>query len=93
MKICVCIRFVTWPWDIVRRMSRIRLTLVALGTAVYAGLAVFGWGGFRAFFSHPALATLVIALFAMSGVALFAGGNLSACGRIVRTAGSLKCSL
>ena len=35
------------------------------------------WGGFAAFFSHPALIVLVIALFVLSGVALFAGGNLS----------------
>src|SRR5262249_36734066 len=30
-----------------------------------------------AFFSHPALIALVIVLFALSGAALFAGGNLS----------------
>jgi len=57
--------------------TTIRLTLIVLGTAAYLGLAVLGWGGFAAFFSHPALIALSIALFALSGAALFAGGNLS----------------
>jgi protein-S-isoprenylcysteine O-methyltransferase Ste14 len=55
----------------------IRLTLIVAGTAAYLGLAVLGWGGFAAFFSHPALIGLAIVLFALSGVAFFAGGNLS----------------
>jgi protein-S-isoprenylcysteine O-methyltransferase Ste14 len=58
-------------------VSVVRLGLVALGTAVYVGLAILGWGGFRPFFSHPALVALVVVVFALSGVALFAGGNLS----------------
>jgi protein-S-isoprenylcysteine O-methyltransferase Ste14 len=57
--------------------SILRWTLIVVGTAAYLGLAVFGWGGLAAFFSHPALIALAIALFMMSGVALFAGGNLS----------------
>jgi protein-S-isoprenylcysteine O-methyltransferase Ste14 len=48
-----------------------------VGTLAYLGLAVIGWGGFAAFFSHPALIALAIILFVMSGVALFSGGNLS----------------
>jgi hypothetical protein len=50
-----------------------------MGVATFAffGLAVLGWGGFAAFFSHPALIALTIALFVLSGVALFSGGNLS----------------
>jgi protein-S-isoprenylcysteine O-methyltransferase Ste14 len=54
-----------------------RLALVSFGTAAYVGLAVLGWGGFSAFFSHPARTALVIVLFALAAVALFAGGNLS----------------
>jgi protein-S-isoprenylcysteine O-methyltransferase Ste14 len=54
-----------------------RLTLIVVGTATQLGLAVLGRGGFTAFFSHPALIALAIALLAISGVALFAGGNLS----------------
>jgi protein-S-isoprenylcysteine O-methyltransferase Ste14 len=38
---------------------------------------VVGWGGFAAFFSHPALIALAVATFAMTGVAFFAGGNIS----------------
>ena len=52
-----------------------RLALITVAaTLAYLGLAVLGWGGFAAFFSHPALIVLAIAL---SGVALFSGGNLS----------------
>ena len=55
----------------------LRLTLIVVSTAAYLGLAVLGWGGIAAFLSHPALIALALATFAMSGVALFAGGNLS----------------
>lgn len=57
--------------------STVRVTLVVVGTVAYLGLAVLGWGGLAAFFSHPPLIALAIAFFALSGVALFAGGNLS----------------
>lgn len=55
----------------------VRLALALVGTAAYLGLAVLGWGGLAAFFSHPALIALAVALFALAGVSLFAGGNLS----------------
>ena len=58
--------------------SVLRLLLVVLGSCAYAGLAVLGWGGFRLFFSQPALVALVVVLLALSVVASFAGGNLSA---------------
>jgi protein-S-isoprenylcysteine O-methyltransferase Ste14 len=48
-----------------------------VATVAYLGLAVLGWGGFDAFFSHPARIALAIALFALSGASLFSGGNLS----------------
>ena len=51
------------------------ITLV--GTLAYLGLAVLGWGGVAAFFSHPARIALAIVLFVLAGVALFSGGNLS----------------
>jgi len=57
--------------------SALRLALIAIGGCAYAGLAILGWGGFRPFFSHPALVALAVVLFALSGVAFFAGGNLS----------------
>jgi protein-S-isoprenylcysteine O-methyltransferase Ste14 len=55
----------------------IRLALIVLGTAAYLGLAVLGWGGLAAFFSHPALIALAVAVSVLAGVSLFAGGNLS----------------
>jgi protein-S-isoprenylcysteine O-methyltransferase Ste14 len=54
-----------------------RFALILVGAAVQLGLAVLGLGGFTAFFYHPALIALAIALFAISIVAAFAGGNLS----------------
>jgi protein-S-isoprenylcysteine O-methyltransferase Ste14 len=54
-----------------------KLLLATIGALAYLGLAILGWGGFAAFFSHPALIALTIALFAMSGAALFTRGNLS----------------
>jgi len=53
------------------------LTLIVVGTGAFFGLAILGWGGLAAFFSHSALTALAIATFAMSGAALFAGGNVS----------------
>jgi hypothetical protein len=54
---------------------------LAIGTIVatfaYLGLAVLGAGGFAYFLSHPPLIALAIALFVLSGVVLFSGGNLS----------------
>jgi len=55
----------------------LRLIFVVVGTAAYGGLAVLGWGGIGVFFSHLALIALTVVLFLMSGVSLFAGGNLS----------------
>jgi len=54
------------------------MALVVVGTAAYLGLAVLGWGGFAAFFSHPALVALAIVVFVLAGASFFAGGNLSA---------------
>jgi len=53
------------------------LAFIVIGGCAYTGLAILGWGGFRPFFSHPALVALAVVLFALSGVAFFAGGNLS----------------
>jgi protein-S-isoprenylcysteine O-methyltransferase Ste14 len=56
--------------------SGLRLAFIALGACAYVGLSVLGWGGFRPFFSHPALIALVVVLFTLSVVSFFAGGNL-----------------
>jgi protein-S-isoprenylcysteine O-methyltransferase Ste14 len=59
-------------------MTTPRLTLITtLATLAYLGLAILGWGGFAAFFSHSALIALAITLLVMSGVAVFSRGNLS----------------
>ena len=49
----------------------LRLTLgTVAATVAYLGLAVLGWGGFAAFFSHPALTGVAIVTFVLSGAAL-----------------------
>jgi len=53
------------------------VTLVLGGTAAYLGLAILGWGGWTAFFAHPARVALAVVLAVLAGVSLFAGGNLS----------------
>jgi len=47
------------------------------GTMVYLGLAIFGWGGFAAFFSHSALSAVAIVTLVLSVMAIFSSGNLS----------------
>jgi protein-S-isoprenylcysteine O-methyltransferase Ste14 len=51
------------------------ITVVA--SAGYLGLAVLGFGGFAAFFSHWPLIALAITGLVLAGVALFSGGNLN----------------
>jgi len=55
----------------------VRIAVVVGGSAVSFGLGILGWGGFAAYFSHPALVALVLAGCVLVGAALFAGGNLS----------------
>ena len=58
--------------------AKLRLAFITLvATLAYLGLAILGFGGFAAFFSHSALTALAIVTFAMSGVSLFSRGNLS----------------
>ena len=54
-----------------------RFALVVISTVVYLGLAVVGIGGPAAFFSHPPLIALAALFVALTGSALFAGGNVS----------------
>ena len=51
--------------------------ITIIGTIGYLGLAVLGFGGFAAFFSHPARIALTIIVFLLSGAAMFTRGNLS----------------
>src|SRR5216683_6104218 len=57
-------------------MTIVRVTLVLGGTAAYLGLAILGWGGWSAFFAHPALVALAVVLAVLAAVSLFADGNL-----------------
>ena len=50
---------------------------ILLSTLAYLGLAILVRGGLAAFFSHPALIALTIALVAMSAATLFSEGHLS----------------
>lgn len=63
------------PAPMTHKLSMAFFALVT--TAAYLGLAILGWGGLAAFFSHPALVAVAAATFIMSGVALFSEGNLS----------------
>ena len=58
-------------------LSIIRVTFIIVTTTAYFGLAILGWGGTAAFFSHPALIALAVATFAMALASLFVGGNIS----------------
>jgi protein-S-isoprenylcysteine O-methyltransferase Ste14 len=58
-------------------LSIMRLILLLIGSAAYLGMAVLGWGGLDAFFSHPPLIALAAALFVIAFAAFFAGGNIS----------------
>jgi protein-S-isoprenylcysteine O-methyltransferase Ste14 len=53
------------------------LLVAILGSLGFLGLAILGWGGFAAFFSHPARVVLTVVGFALTGAALFSAGNLS----------------
>src|SRR6185295_4161653 len=55
----------------------IKLALIGLATAAYLALAVIGWGGPAAFFSHPARVALPAVVVALAVASCFVGGNLS----------------
>ncbi|MDR3406494.1 MAG: isoprenylcysteine carboxylmethyltransferase family protein [Chthoniobacter sp.] len=48
-----------------------------VSTLLYLGLAILGWGGFDAFFSHPPFIALTIVTMASVLAALFTNANLS----------------
>ncbi len=55
----------------------VRSVALLVATVLYLGLAVWGWGGVEGYFLNPARVVLAISLFLASGVAFFAGGNVS----------------
>lgn len=48
-----------------------------ISVAFQFGLAILGWGGFAAFFAHPALVALGIVMLLLTVASLFSSGNLS----------------
>jgi protein-S-isoprenylcysteine O-methyltransferase Ste14 len=57
---------------------KLKLTVFTLLTVLFQfGLAILGWGGWSAFFSHPPLVAVAIVTVVLTAVALFSGGNLS----------------
>jgi protein-S-isoprenylcysteine O-methyltransferase Ste14 len=61
-----------------KEMSRLRLGSVGIVTTLlYLWLAVFGSGGFGAFFRHPARIVLAMASILMASAAFFSDANLS----------------
>jgi hypothetical protein len=67
-----------------------RLALLLAAVAAYLGLAVLGWNGVSAFFSHPSLIALAAVLFVLAGV-FFSPAEISApeYARTAETAGYL----
>jgi protein-S-isoprenylcysteine O-methyltransferase Ste14 len=59
-------------------MKPVTLIVAVVATLLYLGLAVLGWGGFQAFFAHPAPVALTVVTVLLGGAALFTSGNLSA---------------
>lgn len=60
------------------RQTPLKLTiLTAVSALAYLGLAILGWGGFAAFFSHPSLIALTIVACLLFAIAPFSGGNIS----------------
>ncbi len=50
--------------------------IVLLSTTLWYGLAVAGWGGFAAFFGHPARIALVVVGSALAGAGMFSEAGL-----------------
>ncbi|HEY2836153.1 MAG TPA: isoprenylcysteine carboxylmethyltransferase family protein [Rhizomicrobium sp.] len=53
------------------------IPIALFATSLWLGLAIWGRGGFTAFFAHPARTALVVVTFALMAAAAFTQGNLS----------------
>jgi protein-S-isoprenylcysteine O-methyltransferase Ste14 len=51
--------------------------LSVVSTALFLGLAILAWGGFAAFFAHPARIAVAVITLVLVVAALFTQGNLS----------------
>jgi protein-S-isoprenylcysteine O-methyltransferase Ste14 len=57
--------------------SLILASISILATLTFLGLAVLGWGGFAAFFSHPPLVIVALATLVLAVMGMFSSGNIS----------------
>jgi protein-S-isoprenylcysteine O-methyltransferase Ste14 len=57
--------------------SLILASISILATLTFLGLAVLGWGGFAAFFSHPPLVVVALATLVLAVMGMFSSGNIS----------------
>jgi protein-S-isoprenylcysteine O-methyltransferase Ste14 len=57
--------------------SLILASISILATLAFLGLAVLGWGGFAAFFSHPPLVVVALATLVLAVMGMFSSGNIS----------------
>jgi protein-S-isoprenylcysteine O-methyltransferase Ste14 len=58
--------------------DKLKIGLLGIvSTALFLGLAVLGWGGFAAFFAHPARTAIAAITAILVVAALFTQGNLS----------------
>ena len=59
-------------------MGRTRCVLLGIFSILFQfALAILGWGGFAAFFRHPALQAMTVATVVIGTAAFFVGGSLS----------------
>jgi protein-S-isoprenylcysteine O-methyltransferase Ste14 len=59
-------------------MNKLVMAVISLGSVtLYLGLAVWGGGGFAAFFFHPALIAVTAVSYVFAGAALFTAGSLN----------------
>jgi protein-S-isoprenylcysteine O-methyltransferase Ste14 len=53
-----------------------QLLMILVSILIWLGLAVAGWGGFAAFFAHPARVTLVLITLALAGLGMMSEAGL-----------------
>ena len=59
-------------------MNSVRIMITgAVSIAIQFGLAIAGWGGWSAFFAHPAFRALAGVTVGLACVAIFSGGGIS----------------
>ena len=54
----------------------LQILMILVSILIWLGLAVAGWGGFAAFFAHPARVTLVLITLALAGLGMLSEAGL-----------------